>query len=196
MTLLGDELATVAHALGSLEADFALVGGLAVSTRCEPRFTRDVDIAVAVDSDADAEHLVFEMRRFGYETLATLEHDATGRLATARLASAGAAASVVVDLLFASSGVESEVVAAADVIEILPGLRIRVATTGHLLALKLLSESDTRPNDTIDLRSLAAVANVADWTVAAAAVTEIAERGYDRGRDLTRRLAAIREELG
>ena len=35
----------------------ALVGGLAVSARAEPRFTRDVDLAVAVVSDDEAERL-------------------------------------------------------------------------------------------------------------------------------------------
>jgi hypothetical protein len=36
----------------------ALVGGLAVSARTEPRFTRDADLAVAVASDAEAESLI------------------------------------------------------------------------------------------------------------------------------------------
>jgi hypothetical protein len=36
----------------------ALVGGLAVTARTEPRFTKDVDIAVAATSDTDAEALV------------------------------------------------------------------------------------------------------------------------------------------
>ena len=36
----------------------ALVGGLAVSARAEPRFTRDVDFAVAVGSDKEAEQLI------------------------------------------------------------------------------------------------------------------------------------------
>jgi hypothetical protein len=35
--------------------NFALVGGLAVSIRAEVRFTRDVDIAVSVENDEDAE---------------------------------------------------------------------------------------------------------------------------------------------
>jgi hypothetical protein len=34
---------------------WALVGGFAVSARAEPRFTRDVDIAVMVDGDRAAE---------------------------------------------------------------------------------------------------------------------------------------------
>jgi alkylation response protein AidB-like acyl-CoA dehydrogenase len=40
-----------------------IVEGLAVSVRCDPRFTRDVDIAVVVDTDehADAKiHMIFE----------------------------------------------------------------------------------------------------------------------------------------
>ena len=37
------------------EIDTALVGGIAVSTRTEPRFTRDLDFAVAVADDAAAE---------------------------------------------------------------------------------------------------------------------------------------------
>ena len=36
---------------------FALIGGLAVSVRSEPRFTRDADIAVALDDDAEGARL-------------------------------------------------------------------------------------------------------------------------------------------
>jgi hypothetical protein len=44
--------------LTELGARFALVGGLAVSAWGEPRYTRDVDLAVAVDMDEEAERLV------------------------------------------------------------------------------------------------------------------------------------------
>lgn len=37
---------------------WAIVGGLAVSVRTEPRFTRDLDLAVAVSDDQAAEALV------------------------------------------------------------------------------------------------------------------------------------------
>jgi predicted nucleotidyltransferase len=36
----------------------ALVGGFAVSVRTEPRFTRDIDLVVAVPDDATAEELL------------------------------------------------------------------------------------------------------------------------------------------
>jgi hypothetical protein len=39
----------------------AMVGGLAVSARAEPRFTRDLDFAVAVANDDEAAHYVFRI---------------------------------------------------------------------------------------------------------------------------------------
>ncbi len=61
--------------LSSLGRRWALVGGLAVSARAEPRFTRDADLAVAVADDSDAETLILELRRAGYRTLAVLEQE-------------------------------------------------------------------------------------------------------------------------
>jgi hypothetical protein len=117
-------------------ASFALVGGLAVSARTEPRFTRDADIAVAVANDAEAENLIRGLQARGHHIEALVEQDAVGRLATVRLTRSHQPASPVIDLLFASSGIEAEVVADADVVELLPQLPIRVATTGHLIALR------------------------------------------------------------
>lgn len=101
-------------ALRRLDADlwqakvqWALVGGLAVSVRAEPRFTRDVDVVVAVDGDAGAEAVARSMMSNGYEMLATIEQEETSRLATVRLVPPmPEVRSVVVDLLFASSGIE------------------------------------------------------------------------------------------
>ena len=69
--------------LGHREA--ALVGGLAMSARAEPRFTRDVDLVVGVRDDLDAEVLVRDLRARGYGLLALLNQDAVERLATVRL---------------------------------------------------------------------------------------------------------------
>ncbi len=41
--------------LSTLGVDWAVLGGLAVAARTEPRFTRDIDIAVAVRGDDEAE---------------------------------------------------------------------------------------------------------------------------------------------
>ena len=98
---------------------------------------------------------------------------------------------VVVDLLFASSGIEPEVVQAAEITEVVPGLRLPIAITGHLIALKLLARDDQeRPQDLADLRELHAVATSADYQAAREAVKLISARGFNRGRDLT---AALRQ---
>jgi predicted nucleotidyltransferase len=161
----------------------ALVGGLAVSARAEPRLTRDVDLAVAVETDADAEAIVRELSSRRYRVATILEQPRTGRLATARLEAPGGR--ILVDLLFATCGIEHEVVAAAEPIEILPGLIVPVARTGHLIAMKLLAADDRkRPQDLDDIRALLAVAGAAERRRVTVAITKIAARGFARGRDL------------
>jgi len=72
-----------------------------------------------------------------------VEQTTLGRLATARLRSR-VAGGIIVDLLFASSGIESEIAAGAEVLAVARGLRLPVARTGHLIALKLLSHDADR----------------------------------------------------
>jgi hypothetical protein len=108
--------------LRDLHRQFALVGGLAVSARTEPRLTRDADLAVRVADDQDAEALVRDLQTGGWRVVAAMEQNVAERLAAVRLVLAGEDEhGGVVDLLFASSGIESEVVAAADLIEAVPG---------------------------------------------------------------------------
>lgn len=171
---------------------YALVGGFAVAARANPRFTLDIDLAVAVDHDAGAEAVIRALHDRGYLVLATVEQEATGRLATARLRPPKAA-DVVVDLLFASSAIEPEIAGGAERLEVLPGLLVPVASIAHLLAMKLLARDDRdRPADADDLRHLSAVATDDDWAVAAEAVALIEDRGAHRGRSLTRLLAELR----
>ena len=139
MTSLESALHRIAADLARSHVDFALVGGLAVSVRTEPRFTRDADLAVAVTSDAETEALIRRLRTEGYEVAALVEQEAVGRLATARLTVAGDVEGPVTDLLFASSGIERDLVASAEPIELLPGLTMKVARIEHLVALKVLS---------------------------------------------------------
>ena len=193
MNLLEAALRRVAADLGRHGRAWALVGGFAVSARAEPRFTRDIDMAVAVGGDADSEELVRSPLSDRYTPLASVEQDETGRLATMRLACpSDGDDGVVVDLLFASSGIEPEIVAAAVTVEIVPGLSMPIATTGHLIALKLLARDDqTRPQDRADLRALRSAATAADLAVAREAVGLITERGFNRGRDLSAALDAL-----
>jgi predicted nucleotidyltransferase len=174
----------------------AVVGGLAVSARSEPRFTRDADVCVAVHSDAQAEALIRDLRRDGYQVGALVEQESTGRIATVRLdAPLPDDDGVVVDLLFASSGVEEEIVQSADVLELFQGLDAPVATVGALIALKLLARDDTtRPQDHVDLVALRSVASSSDLDEAGRLCALIDGRGYARGRDLAAALAVLRAE--
>lgn len=175
----------------------ALVGGLAVSARTEARFTRDLDLAVAVTGDADAEALVRGLMMSGYGVVEMIEQAATGRFATARLVTPGNdPASVVVDLLFASSGIEPEIVAQATALEIWPGTIGKVARTGHLIALKLLSRDPRkRPQDQVDLIALIAAADADERALAFAATRLIEDRGFSRDRRLVDDLQQLLAEL-
>ena len=186
MTSLEAALRRIDRDLAHARLPFALVGGLAVSARTEPRFTRDADLAVAVASDAEVKALVHKLRTLGYRIESVLEQETAGRLATVRLAPSPTPRAPVIDLLFASSGIEREVVAEAETLELLPRLPMRVAAAGHLIALKILSrDDDKRPQDLMDLRALLRVASSAELTRARHAISAITARGYHRGRDLT-----------
>ena len=185
MTSLEAALRKISNELTQAGVPFALVGGLAVSVRTEPRFTRDADLVVALATDAEAEALIHNLRAHDYGIEAVVEQEAVGRLATVRLIPSREPQAPVVDLLFASSGIEAEVVADAEPIDLLPQLRMGVARTGHLIALKVLSRDDvSRPQDIADLRALLAVASPAELERARMSVSIIAARGYHRGRDL------------
>ncbi|MEZ4447317.1 MAG: nucleotidyl transferase AbiEii/AbiGii toxin family protein [Polyangiaceae bacterium] len=194
MRRLEAALCDVVRDLKDLGRPFALLGGFAVSARVEPRTTKDIDLAVLVDSDADAESLASALSRRGYAIHTTIEHKRTGRLATARTTAPSGA---IVDLLFASSGIEPEVVAAATEIEILDGLTVPVAIVGHLIAMKILARDDRlRPQDRVDLAGLFQNAGDEDIATARSALHLIDERGYGRGRPLLDELRAALDELG
>jgi hypothetical protein len=90
-----------------------------------------------------------------------------------------------VDVLFASSGIEPELAAAAEALEILPGLVVPVARIGHLMALKVLARDDRRrPQDLDDLNALLREAEDADLAQARGALKLIESRGYQRERHL------------
>ena len=183
-TTLLDNLQTVAKHLGQLGNDWALIGGLAVSAYVEPRFTRDIDIVVSVDDDAEAEDFVRTWREQGFRICSVVEQEATERLATIR-SRRSSDNQAIVDLMFASSGLEPEIAAEAEVLELAPGVEVPVARLGHLIALKVLSHDDeSRPQDGIDLGKLVEIADEDELNAAREALRTIEARGYARGRNL------------
>jgi predicted nucleotidyltransferase len=176
-------LAEAAADLDAIGARWAIIGGLAVSFRTEPRFTKDVDFAVAVASDQEAEALVNRLQVRGYALSAVVEQEYVSRLATARLVRpVQGGSSAFLDLLFASSGIEPETVTQADRVEVLPGMLMPVASIAHLIALKVLAG---RAQDLTDLQQLIAVASAKDVEEARAAVRLIEQRGFSRELDLS-----------
>jgi len=193
LTLLHDVLLRTLAELSSLGAEAALVGGLAVSAWTEPRFTRDVDLAVAVSSDAQAEGLIDQLQQRGFRLTALVEQIGTGRLATARLIPPGEDEDgMIVDLLFASSGIEPELVASAEQLDIGLGAHVKVVRPGHLVVLKLLAQDPvSRPQDAVDLLALRTVLDDSEVARARKACDLVQERGFHRGRDLHANVSAL-----
>lgn len=162
----------------------ALIGGLAVSFRTIERFTKDVDLVIAVENDQQAEACVREIAGLGFQVQTLLENTKHGRIATVRMVKSPGGR-VFIDLLFASSGIEAEVVAGAESIEVFENLPIPVASLPGLLALKVLSvDPISRPQDVIDIRNLLSEASSADLQETIGLLQIVHGRGYNRGKDL------------
>lgn len=185
LTPLEHALELTARALASRSREFALVGGLAISIRAEVRFTRDVDLAVRVTGDEDLESLVRELRLVGYQPIASVEHDTQHRLATVRLLSKEG---VKVDLLAASSGIESEVVDHAIPTDLERIGTLPVATAEDLLSLKVLSMTERRLQDRLDAMSLLSCNPQLDLSRVRDNLALITARGFHRDQDLAQKL--------
>jgi hypothetical protein len=182
--VLGD----VAIRLRERGVAFALVGGLAVSVRSEVRFTRDVDLVVAVATDEEMEALVRDLASAGYRSVAIVEQEGRKRLATARLESPGG---MLVDLLAATCGIESEIVARANLVPIESVGDIPVARAEELLAMKILSMTEPRLQDRLDAINLVLTNPALQLAEVRELLALITTRGFDRGQDLTRKLEEL-----
>lgn len=173
----------VASHLRGLKVEFAVVGGIAVSLRTIERFTKDVDFAISVSSDSEAESIVNALRDAGLRIAMFLDKD-DGGLMTVRLKT-GVDYEIYVDLLFATSGIENEVVANSIETEVFPGFIDRVATIPSLLAMKVLSADwKIRPQDILDIQSLLSEASPKHIAQSRQLLDLITERGYNRDKDL------------
>jgi hypothetical protein len=139
---------------------------------------------VAVTDDRQAESIVANLKSSGYRIGLILESEVEGRLATVRLISEGER-EIYIDLLFASSGIEREVVDRADPIELFPELIVKIASRPALIALKVLSaDIKTRPQDVIDLSNLIKAASRDEISEAHELLGLISARKYNRDKNL------------
>jgi len=198
VTRLQKALTRLAADLNSGGLKWALVGGFAVTLRTEPRTTRDIDVVLAISGEREAEAAALHLRLRGYRDHpkgGVIEWP-DGRIATIRLVSPpfdDEDAGTEVDLLIASSGVETEVVAAADVLEFLPQVTTPVARAGHLLALKVLA---SRPKDLEDVRSLLREMDWEELQLARETLALIMQRGFHRDRELIGELEELVDAQG
>lgn len=191
MTRLESALVRAADMLGALGKRYAVVGGIAVSVLAAPRSTGDVDLAIAVADDGEAEAVARSFAAAGYRIDSLFEQDETKRLAGVRIHDSETG--VGLDLLFAMSGIEAEIAASAQPLEVLPGTALPVATVGSLIVMKLLARDDRRrPMDADDLRSLAELATDDDWAQAQRLAELVTARNAHRGRDLVAGLSQLR----
>lgn len=176
--------------LGEVDASYALIGGLAVGARTTLRFTQDADLTVAVDTDTQAEQIAGHLIRCGYQVVTELDHKPTGRIGVLRLLSPEASGPYendelpLLDLLLHSTGIEQETVTDAQPIEIFSGIQFSTATVPHLIAMKVLSESDRRLQDRIDLQNLIEVASDEELDLVPELLNLIDERGFANSKDL------------
>jgi hypothetical protein len=154
-------------------------------------------VCVAVYTDAEAEALIQRLRQEGYDVRALVEQEAVGRIAMVRLVTTERdAQGVVLDLLFASSGIEPEIVDTAEVVEVFEGIRVPLATVSSLLAQKVLARDDVeRPQDRVDIAKLLGVASDGDLAEAERLLLLVEARGFARQRDLIADLGRLRDEL-
>ena len=176
--------------LRSLEIPFAVVGGIAVSAYGVNRNTKDMDFAVLAHEDKEAEQAIHKIAQFGYRIHSALEQDQTQRLATVRILTPE---SIFSDFLFASSGIEPEIVAQAQPSTLLGLDQVPVAARPHLIATKILAYRDARPLDLMDAIDMIRRASPDEMAQVPPLLRLIETRGYDRGEDLPAKLERAKQ---
>ncbi len=129
------------------EVDYAVIGGLAVIVRGQPRATVDVDVTVALTVD-DAIRLLEPLGESGFATLFPEVEQVvrTAFLLPLRHTKTG----VPIDVAIGVSGFESQLIQRAS-IEDLGSVRVPVASSEDLILMKLLAG---RPQDSADVEHI------------------------------------------
>jgi predicted nucleotidyltransferase len=190
-------LSAVADDLDDIGRSWALVGALALGVHARPRATLDADIALIVRDDTDANHFAKALQGRGYVVLEASVHPTLGHFTSVRVVSpVRAGGRLVVDFMFDTTGIEKEIVTSAERLAVTRDLQVPVATRGHLIAMKVLSQGEDRPQDSVDLQQLLRRATTKDLDEARTALRLIRERDHDGGKDLLGALESAVAHLG
>ena len=193
MSFLFSELRRVTNDLHQTGVAWCLVGGLGTSVYAEPRTTKDIDVVVSVPNEQQADNLKDLLVTKGYTNPQLLMHTIpTRRMGWRVFIPPSREASIPLDILVTACGIEKNIVASATTIEILPGLSLPVATLGHLIAMKVLSQNSfDRLQDRVDLLALLRNATEQDRIVVERSLKEMVDRGFASGRNLVEELHEI-----
>lgn len=168
---LGRALVCLDADLSSAEAPWALVGGLAAAVRGQPEMRGEVQAVVAIPEFDRRKTLLRFLRSRNYSERSS----GAGESLIAHLISpCREDREITVDLLFVASGIESEIVAGAGRLEVVPGAFVPVARTGHLLAMSLATG---RAGDRYAAQVLAEFAEREDFNLCRSTLDLVRERG-------------------
>lgn len=185
MSSLSSAVKALVKDLTGLNIRYAFVGALALGARGRTRQTIDADIAISLSTDYNAQTLVDQLVFKGYG-INNIYQD-KGKIVLARLFSANQESQLVeLDFLFERCGIENEVVATAEVMEIWPTLFAPIASMPSLLAMKArCQELPERIQDKADLvNQLIPFATEKDISEARELIILMEQRGFNEGRDL------------
>ncbi len=198
MSFLFSELRRVTIDLHESGVEWCLVGGLGTSVYIEPRTTKDIDVVVSVAVEEQADSLKEFLLNRGYVNPQLLMHTTpTRRMGWRVFIPSSVNVSIPLDILVSACGIEEDIVTSAVTIEVLPGLSLPVASLGHLVAMKILSQNSLdRLQDRVDLIALLRSATEQDRVTAARALRRISSVGFADGRDLIAELADLEAGQG
>jgi hypothetical protein len=177
---------TLFDAVKFLDAErvpYALIGGLAVSLRGQPRMTADVDLVILADVPRCLV-LVRDLEETNFKPLFDDIAEVVQRAFILPLRHR--TTSVKVDLALGLSGFEQQIMSRAESLS-LAGTEIAVATAEDLLIMKLLAG---RPKDDQDIEGLMiAQSSNLDWNYCSSLAAQLSEAV---GQDLVTRITALR----
>ena len=174
-------VAAVAAALQAMHHPFAVVDGVAAEGDTA-HVTNAVDFAVGADDDADVQSILDALRAQGFE--ARIAERSKGRMSAAQLDWGDDD----VRLLFASTGIEREIVNDARDAEVTGVGRLRLARVEDLLAVKIVRIAATRPRDRADAHVLLMQNPELRLGDVSERLALITSRGFHREQDLAAKL--------
>ncbi len=180
---LQQTLFDAAKFLDAERVPYALIGGLAVSLRGQPRMTADVDLVILADVSRCLE-LAQGLEATNFKPLFDGVAEVIQKAFIFPLRHR--TTSVKVDLALGLSGFEQQIVSRAKRLS-LAGNEIAVATAEDLLMMKLLAG---RPQDEQDIQGLIiAQGKYLDWNYCSNLAAQLSEAV---GQDLTTRITSLR----